>query len=176
MGMDVEGINPTTISEEPKRPDNLYDLSDEEVSSYWEARNKWLDENPGVYFRANVWSWRPICEAMWESGACYELPDGQWEHMSFNDGAGARSREECDRMAAKLRSWMNEKIWDDTNRWVPEGYDKDDMQVDEQGRFVSKTEAELKDVVTHSPYSVSKEHLEAWIRFLENCGDGFEVW
>ena len=174
MGMDVSGINPTTISEPPSRPD-WQTCSDEERDAYFEASNKYHAENPGVYFRANVWSWRPILEAMWESGACYEVDDKTWELMAFNDGAGAKDAETCKRMAKKIRMWLQEKIWDEDSRWTPESLDDREMQINDKGQFISKTEAELKNIETKSPYQVSKEHLESWCDFLENCG-GFEVW
>lgn len=177
MGMDVSGINPVIRSKAPERPENLWDLPDEEKDAYFDAREKWSNENPGDYFRANVWSWRPIMEAMWESGACNELSDKDWERMQWNDGAGAPDQATCDRMVLKLKAWMMEKIWDeDTERWTPESLENEKLMVNvETGQFINKAEAELKDVQTKSPYSVHKEHLEGWIRFLSECG-GFEVW
>ena len=176
MVMDVSGINPVIRSAAPERPENLWDLSDEERDAYFAAKDKWADENPGDYFRANVWSWRPLMEAMWESGACYELGEDEFSRMSFNDGAGAKDQETCNRMVRKLNGWMSEKIWDEDGAWTPETYKNDDMLVDaSSGQFVRKAEAELKGIETRSPYRVSKIHLEKWINFLSECG-GFEVW
>ena len=175
MGMDVSGINPTVVGTKPKWPENFRDLSNAEQDAYYEAKNKFYDNNPGVYFRANVWSWRPIMEALWESGACYELEDKEWEHMSFNDGAGAKDQETCDRMVSKLKVWLSEQQWDNNNQWTPAAFDTDDMQIDMNGTFIKKEKALEENIATRSPYSVHKEHLEEWITFLEHCG-GFEVW
>ena len=59
MGMDVYGVNPQTKTEQPTRPESENYDSDE-WSAYWEARREWEQENPGTYFRNNVWYWRPL--------------------------------------------------------------------------------------------------------------------
>ena len=59
MGMDVYGVNPQTITERPTRPESENYDSDE-WSAYWEAKREWEQENPGTYFRNNVWYWRPL--------------------------------------------------------------------------------------------------------------------
>ena len=59
MGMDVYGVNPKTITEQPTKPETENYDSDE-WSAYWEARREWEQENPGTYFRNNVWWWRPL--------------------------------------------------------------------------------------------------------------------
>ena len=59
MGMDVYGINPELKSERPTAPD-WETATDEQKDKYFEASAKWEAENPGVYFRNNVWHWRPL--------------------------------------------------------------------------------------------------------------------
>tara|TARA_R110002020_G_scaffold131890_3_gene294726 strand:+ start:733 stop:1314 length:582 start_codon:yes stop_codon:yes gene_type:complete len=67
MGFDVYGIKPQ-INEgtsEPKIPnghDNLWheSITDEERSVYFEETQVYEAANPGVYFRNNVWHWRPL--------------------------------------------------------------------------------------------------------------------
>ena len=70
MGMDVYGLNPQRNT---AKPEILIDYSDNEgwadwdklkeankTEEYHEARDSWDDENPGRYFRNNVWWWRPL--------------------------------------------------------------------------------------------------------------------
>ena len=59
MGMDVYGVNPQTITEQPTEPETG-DYDSAEWSAYFEARREWEQDNPGTYFRNNVWSWRPL--------------------------------------------------------------------------------------------------------------------
>ena len=56
--MDIYGLNPTLTE---KRPEIEYEGStEEERKIYWNKLEAWEEANPGYYFRANVWSWRPI--------------------------------------------------------------------------------------------------------------------
>ena len=61
MGMDVYGIDPKLKpgSKKPDMPD-FRDLSDEERDVYFDAVYEYETNNPGVYFRANIWTWRPL--------------------------------------------------------------------------------------------------------------------
>ena len=61
MGFDISGLNPNhpTVISDMDMPDH----SDEDgMAAYF----KYVDETPGIYFRNNVWWWRPlwmfICE------------------------------------------------------------------------------------------------------------------
>ena len=131
----------------------------------------------GNYFRANCWSWRPIMEAMWESGACYCMDEEQFDGMHINDGCGAETEEQCKAMAAKLSQWVETIEWNKDNYWVPEVFEKDKGCVTTtDGKFIKYEEAQEQGIKTMSPYRVYKEHLEEWIQFLKDCGEGFEVW
>lgn len=61
MGMDVYGINPK-MKDDAKKPNmpDFKSLNDQEKQAYFDAVEKFEAENPGVYFRANVWWWRPL--------------------------------------------------------------------------------------------------------------------
>ena len=68
MGFDLSGMNPNITTPEPDLPPMM-----ERTSEHWEAYNKWQDENCGVYFRNNVWWWRPLWDYVWElCGDCDE--------------------------------------------------------------------------------------------------------
>ena len=60
MGMDISGLNPKITGTEPVFPRNWDELSEKAQSFYWELKNDYERDNPGIYFRANIWSWRPI--------------------------------------------------------------------------------------------------------------------
>ena len=82
MGMDVHGLNPKQnknlddfpvmdrfdsmdFKEKWKALDKDKALRDE----YWREKDKWETSNPGVYYRNNVWWWRPL----WNY--CYAVAD-----------------------------------------------------------------------------------------------------
>jgi hypothetical protein len=58
MGMDIYGKNPTLVGTKPELDFSI--ASDEAKKEFFEQLNEWEDTNPGYYFRANIWSWRPI--------------------------------------------------------------------------------------------------------------------
>jgi len=74
MGMDVYGLNPTENSPEPEAVtkwivNGWVDWKEMEKvkgakEEYFIALEKWKEQNPGDYFRANVWWWRPLWECV----------------------------------------------------------------------------------------------------------------
>ena len=62
MGFDVYGIKPieNTVKPEILKKDWYKLEKQEEKDKYFEAKNKYEEENPGQYFRNNVWWWRPL--------------------------------------------------------------------------------------------------------------------
>ena len=65
MGMDVYGLNPKKVGIEPKKPKNLWTGKEpqptkEEVNKFFEQKEKYEEINAGIYYRANVWWWRPL--------------------------------------------------------------------------------------------------------------------
>jgi hypothetical protein len=145
------------------------------------------DDPPGFYFRASVWSWRPIHDLMHQ--LCSDFLDEEMLiQMSFNDGAGPEDQKTCDEIAVRFSQWMEHNV---------EGHEVDHgMNVDKDGKFVDvrprsadetgflaeavlavaaqeRFGAQGVDAV-RSAHSVDDEHLKAWIEFLQNCG-GFQV-
>ena len=147
MGMDVMGVNPKT--------------------------------KEGEYFRANCWSWRPICVALANSGAADHLSYYEWDMMAENSGGGPRSEETCQKMADDLEEWLHSSPpkgdlfqpveLDGLNMWI-------EAEPNEHGghRFVDPEEEPEVEVM--SAYRVRWEHIQEFVNFLRNCGDGFEVW
>jgi hypothetical protein len=122
----------------------------------------------GEYFRANVWSWRPIHALMTE--LCGDLLGEELlDAMAFNDGAGPADQETCTEMAKRFDLWMEHHA----SGLELEG---SDLRIAEDGHIVSDEELlENPDLKTRTPYEVEDEHLKEWIEFLRHCG-GFEVW
>lgn len=121
----------------------------------------------GKYFRANIWSWRPIHVLCYE--LCRDLLDEDTlEYMGANNGAGPESGEVCRQMASRFERWLEHNT---------EGHSVDlGMRVTTDGRFVTdEILAANPNIETLSPYRVTDEHLKEWVAFLRDCG-GFEVW
>ena len=121
----------------------------------------------GKYFRANIWSWRPIHALIGE--LCADLIDEEtMGRMSINVGAGPSDPEVCQQMAARFDQWLEHNATGKTLDL--------ELRVTTEGRFVTPAErAANPELQTESPYQVQDEHLKEWVTFLRSCG-GFEVW
>ncbi len=74
MGFDLYGMNPKENYKHPKRYKEIVekygdgtfinhgDTPKDVQSEYFELKDKYQEENPGHYFRNNVWWWRPLWE------------------------------------------------------------------------------------------------------------------
>ena len=163
MGMDVYGINPKdVVGTEPKFPENYRELSEAAQDEYWEADRKFHKDNPGIYFRANAWGWRPIHIFM--SQACSHIYGEKIDSsMQFNDGAGIPEEliEECaDAMQKSLDS-------------LKEDYPEDIVTVDTEDGPVD-CYAPIHDDEWRDSYTVPLWRLKDWIKFVRNSG-GFRV-
>lgn len=115
--------------------------------------------NKDAYFRANVWSWRPICMII--GLATGTTVPASW---GFNDGAGLTTQKQCNELADKLEAWLEKQTVD----VFPMETDWD-MGVNEAGHLGKKV-----DGFTRSPYSTDREHVKEFIKFLRICG-GFRI-
>ena len=79
MGFDLSGVNPKMNMKPEELPvyhkhnqmefkERLHILDkDEKLSDkYWEEKDKYQEANPGIYFRNNVWWWRPLWQFVCE--------------------------------------------------------------------------------------------------------------
>jgi len=110
----------------------------------------------GKYFRANIWSWRPIhqlCEIVLKR----ELPG--W---AFNDGEGFETQYECNILADGLEAYLRNFPKESISVESP-------IRVDADGRFLGPDEKGGE-----SPYSTDREHLLEFVAFLRSYG-GFEI-
>ena len=121
----------------------------------------------GKYFRASVWSWRPIQSLIYE--LCRDLLDEETlAGIGFNSGAGPADQATCTKMAARFALWMEHHV---------DGHKVDlGMNVAPDGRLLFGEEiADHPDLEYETAHQVDDDHLKEWIEFLRHCG-GFEVW
>ena len=101
MGFDLSGMNPNFTTPEPTLPPMA-----ERTDKDWERYHNWQEENCGVYFRNNVWWWRPLW--MFVSEACSDiLTDKDIEGGSWNDGHSI-SKTKAGKIAKKLYSMIDD--------------------------------------------------------------------
>lgn len=122
----------------------------------------------GEYFRANIWSWRPIHSLMSELYADF-LSEELLESMGYNNGDGPADQATCDRIAERFNQWMEHHAAGFT-------LESEALRMQPDGTLLTAEQAaENPDIETETPYQTNDEHLKEWIEFLHSCG-GFEVW
>lgn len=144
----------------------------------------------GEYFRANVWSWRPI-RALIEIANVRNkgriVDEETMALMRSNDGAGLKTQEECNALANAMEHLLSktcfitehglEIVENDGERCVNFPLDPDRSMCDKAGRFYKQQDiidGKVKEEDLESPYSVEFSHVRELITFLRSCG-GFRV-
>jgi len=107
----------------------------------------------GEYFRANIWSWRPIHMLIVE--LCSDLLNEEMLHsLGFNDGAGPESQEICTEMANRFDHWLEHH--------VDGAAMESEIHVDENNRFVDPGPS------TKTAYETDDEHLKELVAVLKS--------
>jgi hypothetical protein len=90
MGMDVSGLNPV-IHKEPTSELLKKDwttLSEDDLSKYFEDKRQHEADNPGIYFRNNVWWWRPLWDYVWKlCDGDGVMSEDQYKEGHYNSGS-----------------------------------------------------------------------------------------
>ena len=107
--MDVHGLNPV-IRKEPTSEilkEDWTKLSEDDLGKYFEAKQQQEKDNPGIYFRNNVWWWRPLWDYVCE--VCPDILgyDGRY-YGGHNNGGTEFSDDEAKEIAAKLLQEIDE--------------------------------------------------------------------
>jgi len=185
MGMDVYGVNPKTTTEQPTRPESN-DYKSDEWSAYFEARRKWEQENPGTYFRNNVWYWRPLWDYVYS--LCDDiLTEDDHQSGHHNDGH-LIDADKCEaiasRLALELLNGGVTKFKDDRQEYLDNlplkkcdtgscngTGQRDDKYLKGECNGCGGT-GEQKDHETHYPFD--EDNVREFHSFVKNCG-GFEI-
>lgn len=186
MGMDVYGKNPKLTSPRPEI--DWVTASKENGKAYLMHLQEWEEENPGYYFRANVWSWRPIHMIIDMANDAFDLEIDTSSYGS-NSGAGLNTQEECDKLADGIESVLkldkemdSEIIYLSLGMWINfEGGFNVSPEVQRELNLQYPTGTVLNSSVVASdgtlvcpPWSIRRSHIEEFVTFLRNCG-GFEI-
>ena len=113
MGMDIYGTNPVIRKQSESKllkkvghtfGDDWYDnwkaLSEDDKGKYFEAKQQLQEDNPGIYFRNNVWWWRPLWNYVYS--VCDDFIDeDRWDGGHSNSGESFTDKE-AKKIAARL--------------------------------------------------------------------------
>ena len=115
MGFDLHGLNPAMrVAEEDKYPrvnkyadmgtdekwEAIDKLSKEDKDKYYDEYFLRQDENPGVYFRANVWWWRTHWEYVCFN--CKDILTEEEHNLGHSNGGHKVTEEQATAIAKKM--------------------------------------------------------------------------
>ena len=160
MGMDVYGLNPQLKSEKPEI--DFSNATEEQRTEYFEAMDTFEQQNPGFYFRNNVWWWRPlwdyvctVCDSV--------MTEYQKERGEYNDGY------EFD---AELTAKMVELLDADIAKNGHHQYEKEHLA--DQAEAKKQEESGEIDKAWVCSYPFDPKNVESFTNFLRYSG-GFQV-
>ena len=212
MGFDLYGMNPTVNKKYPPRYDEIMkeygtgdgwidwskNVPDKVKEEYFDLKGKYEIDNPGDYFRNNVWGWRPL----WSFVAhhCSNiLTEKDVSGGSYNSGHKI-SKTKSLKMAKKLSQLIADGTVAHYEREYTLGYEQSkahNAEIDEKLEKIKeecrkehgndivpadypepyKTEWELtynkKDWNGHYPFSA--QNVIEFTKFCQQSG-GFEIW
>ena len=204
MGVDIYGRKPTLKHEEPKRPENWTELSEEEQQPFYDKMDEFLNNNPGALFSNNWWNWRPLHMLLKHFVKEENINVTEEEiDLEHNDGKGIEDGEVCKKLAKSFNSFakmMEEKghkrVFLNTGYWEyqslnshgimqsttiyddPSDWEKKaliDLNIKLAGELFFYEKPSYENVEFNSTHSTTIDNIKNFAVFLENCG-GFRVY
>jgi len=170
MGYDVYGLNPKQNTEplpiiaEFQDKDGWTDwatMTEDDKKQYFNAQDIYRKQNPGEYYRANVWYWRPVWTFV--CGACEDfLSDKDIEAGMSNSGTKI-SKTKSLKIASRLRALDKQgviQVWEDEMMVPFEKAQKNNDKVrKELNEFQKKMEKKHGSIV---PANYPKKDRKKW--------------
>ena len=208
MGFDLYGENPKLVKGFSDKKSERYEelasmsYSDREKQGfndeYWELQSEWENNNPGNYFRNNVWWWRPLwtftCDHCADflteddmNGGCYND-----SYIITEDKAVAiaerlyealkepETQEYLDNhMKAMEKAKKHNEMIEQEKKALDEiavaiTGDKDVAPIDYPKDLKKKFDELMKKRDWASSYPINRENIENFARFAEQSG-GFSI-
>ena len=211
MGYDLYGISPQENTEFPKRYHEIMkeygdgegflnwkeNVPDEIKDEYWEIKDQYQKDNPGEYFRNNVWFWRPLwvfvcnnCADILneddmmggESNSGYEISEHKAELIGRRLSAllADGTVDEVDRISALDRAKAkahNDEIkeqQDEIRDKVHKEHGKDVAPANYPEPYYTEWHNLQKQEQWSAHYPFDKENIEDFAKFCLESG-GFEI-
>ena len=165
MGFDLSGINPQINKPETeykhyKEDTDIWKTGNEKLKKkYFKEMDEYHEANPGVYFRNNVWWWRPLWEFVCMQCSDF-MTDDQRLAGGYNDG-----KEINQETAAKIGTKLKILLEDGTvDRW--------EDHIKERNEELKKSKD--KDEQFFGNYPFNKDNVEHFAKFCLESG-GFAI-
>jgi hypothetical protein len=147
MGMDVYGLKPKKNTKQPnvlKVPegkdwwDSFQKMSKKERDAYYVAKDKHYEDNPGIYFRNNVWYWRPL----WDYVCQHVDSLTEEDHIDGHSNSGHKISEE---KAITIAGVLYALLEDGTVKEAEEIHNMAENEADKDGPSYPFTEENVRE-------------------------------
>ena len=170
MGFDLYGMNPVMreINKDKyptynkyegmdfaKRQEIFKEAEDEVEEAFWKEMNLRESDNPGIYFRSNVWWWRRLLAYAYE--VCSDLTEEDFEGGSYND---------CYKISEEKASSMAKDLQVSIDDGRAAHYENEIKLAMEQAE--KNDDGTVKDWDMMYPFTVG--HLQEFILFCSESG------
>lgn len=168
MGFDLYGLNPKLKGVKPSIDWNT--ATDKDKDNYVKASNIFEEENPGHYFRNNVWWWRPLAYLIEDKCKDF-LTEAQRKSLHYNDG-----KKYPDKIALKIADRLQEVLDSGELLKLKEEHDSEMQKAKEHNDII---ESKMKAIVdAHNgvaPKDLPKEDFTNWreLQKQKNWADSY---
>ena len=165
MGFDVSGLNPKINKHESeyeyyRNDTEIWKEKNEELrKKYYKEMDDYHNANPGVYFRNNVWWWRPLWAYVVEKCGDF-MSDDDIGGGAYNDGHEI-SAEKAFKIGMKLK-----KLIENGDVKLRE------VEITNENKELAKSED--KEIRFMSSYPFSEDNVEHFANFCIESG-GFAI-
>ena len=208
MGFDLYGENPKVVKgfsdKKSERYEELCAMSYEDrekqgfSDEYWELNSEWENQNPGTYFRNNVWWWRPLWSFTCDH--CEDiLTDDDMNAGCYND-AYIITEDKAVAIAKRLKEALEEpetQVYLDNHMKAMEKAKKHNEMIEQEKKALDEIAVTItgdKDIAPinypkdlkkkfdelldkrdwASSYPISRDNIEHFAEFAEQSG-GFSI-
>lgn len=176
MGYGLYGLNPKIKTPKPE----VDYTNKKDFPKQMEKLSKWEKENPGTYFRNNVWWWRGLWSYVCKVGKkIMTEKDITAGHSNSGDTISKTK-------ATKLAKLIKEELTNGKTKEFVKKYEKKRKSLPQIECFLCEGTGERKDKTCHnckgtgkqknwmSHYPVSIKNIEEFQKFMEQSG-GFKI-
>ena len=166
MGFDLHGINPVIREgEELQVLDDFWNLSEKEREEYFEKKDAFEENNPGVYFRNNCWWWRSLWDYVYNE--CDDiLTEEDWNSGHYND---------CHKIsevkAVQIGKRLNELIESGKAQTYVEAHEQERKEAEEGNKGLKSSDEGYN---WSESYPLDLENIQKFAVFCSESG-GFTI-
>ena len=170
MGFDLYGMNPVIRKGKmPVEPKDLWKkgASEEKRNKYYDKKWEFEENNPGSYFRNNVWGWRGLWDYVYNE--CRDvLTEEDWNNGHHNEG-----HKISEEKAVVIGKRLNDLIKSGKAKRYVALWEDDRKEAIEHNKSLKKGMGD-KNYDWKASYPLYLENIQEFATFCSESG-GFEI-